>query len=124
MASDDDGRSVLTGSVPLEYRTTDRVVVLNLPGQPQCQFKLRLAASPAIPTGSGPGIWPTASRVPGEPARKPAPSRTTPLRSGIACSEWPGFRGAKSGPLESFMISTTDDRIIGPEGIAACPNFA
>jgi len=43
----DDGRGVLRGSVPLKYRTTDRVVVLNLPGQPQREFKLRLAASPS-----------------------------------------------------------------------------
>src|SRR5216684_4408095 len=41
-----DGRSVLRGSVTLDYRTTDRVVVLNLPGQAQYEFKLRLAANP------------------------------------------------------------------------------
>ena len=41
-----DGRSVLRGSVTLDYRTTERVVVLNLPGQAQCEFKLRLAANP------------------------------------------------------------------------------
>lgn len=61
LASDDDGRSVLTGSVPLEYRTTDRIVVLNLPGQPQCQFKLRLAASPTHSDQFGP--WHLADRV-------------------------------------------------------------
>src|SRR6202023_4270285 len=38
-----DSLSVLKGSVTLDYRTTDRVVVLNLPGQAQCEFKLRLA---------------------------------------------------------------------------------
>src|SRR6202051_1366338 len=43
---DGDGRSVLRGSVALEYRTTDRVVILDVPGQVQCQFKLRLAADP------------------------------------------------------------------------------
>ena len=32
LASDDDGRSVLRGSVALDFRTIDRVVVLNLPG--------------------------------------------------------------------------------------------
>ena len=31
----------------LDYRTTERTVVLNLPGQGQCQFKLRLPASPS-----------------------------------------------------------------------------
>ena len=35
------------GTVTLDYRTTDRVVVLNLPGQAQTQFKLRLPASPS-----------------------------------------------------------------------------
>ena len=47
LASDDHGRSVLRGSVTLDYRTTDRVVVLNLPGQPQRRFKLRLPANPS-----------------------------------------------------------------------------
>jgi hypothetical protein len=46
VAPDNDGRSILKGFVTLDYRTTERVVVLNLPGQAQRQFKLRLAASP------------------------------------------------------------------------------
>jgi hypothetical protein len=61
LAPDGDGRNVLRGSVPLEYRTTDRVVVLNLPGQAQCQFKLRLAASPSHSDEFGP--WHLADRV-------------------------------------------------------------
>jgi hypothetical protein len=61
LAPDGDGRSVLRGSVPLDYRTTDRVVVLNLPGQAQCQFKLRLAASPSHSDQFGP--WHLADRV-------------------------------------------------------------
>ena len=61
LVSDDDGRSVLRGSVVLDYRTTDRVVVLNLPGQAQCQFKLRLAASPSHSDQFGP--WHLADRV-------------------------------------------------------------
>jgi hypothetical protein len=61
LSSDQDGRSVLKGSVPLEYRTTDRVVVLNLPGQAQCQFKLRLAANPSHSEEFGP--WHLADRV-------------------------------------------------------------
>ena len=61
LASDDDGRSVIRGSVPLDYRTTDRVVVLNLPGQAQCQFQLRLAASPSHSDQFGP--WHLADRV-------------------------------------------------------------
>jgi hypothetical protein len=54
LASDDDGRSVLRGSVALDYRTTDRVVILNLPGQAQYQFKLRLAANPSHSDQFGP----------------------------------------------------------------------
>ena len=46
LAATSDGRSVLKGTVTLDYRTTDRVVVLNLPGQVQTQFRLRLPASP------------------------------------------------------------------------------
>ena len=56
-----DGRSVLRGSVTLDYRTTDRVVVLNLPGQAQCEFKLRLAANPSRSDQFGP--WHLADRV-------------------------------------------------------------
>jgi hypothetical protein len=71
LASDDDGHSVLRGSVALEFRTTDRVVILNLPGQAQHLFKLRLAASPTHSDQFGP--WHLADRVasPGmtEPAR-------------------------------------------------------
>ena len=47
LASTADGHSVLKGTVTLDYRTTARVVVLNLPGQGQCQFRLRLPASPS-----------------------------------------------------------------------------
>jgi hypothetical protein len=56
-----DGRSVLRGSVALKYRTTDRVVVLNLPGQPQREFKLRLTASPSHSDQFSP--WHLADRV-------------------------------------------------------------
>jgi hypothetical protein len=61
LALDRNGRSVLRGSVALEYRTTDRVVVLNLPGKAQCQFKLRLAANPSRSDEFGP--WHLADRV-------------------------------------------------------------
>jgi hypothetical protein len=60
-ASEDSGRSIITGSVPLEFRTTDRVVVLNLPGQPQRRFKLRLAANPSHTDEFGP--WHLADHV-------------------------------------------------------------
>jgi hypothetical protein len=56
-----DGRSVLRGSVTLDYRTTDRVVILNLPGQAQCEFRLRLAANPTPSTQFGP--WHLADRI-------------------------------------------------------------
>jgi len=57
----DDGRSVLRGSVALDFRTTDRVVILNLPGQAQYQFKLRLAANPSHSDQFGP--WHLVDRV-------------------------------------------------------------
>jgi hypothetical protein len=61
LASDDDGYRVLRGSVALAYRTTDRVVVLNLPDRAQCRFKLRLAANPSRSDQFGP--WHLADRV-------------------------------------------------------------
>src|SRR6266700_4086935 len=61
LASDADGRSILRGSVPLEFRTTERVVVLNLPGKARREFKLRLAASPSRSAQFGP--WHLADRV-------------------------------------------------------------
>jgi hypothetical protein len=69
LASTEDGRAVLRGSVPLDFRTTDRVVVLNLPGQPQRQFKLRLVASPSHSDQFGP--WHLADRVTPTSANEP-----------------------------------------------------
>jgi hypothetical protein len=57
----EDGRSVLRGVVTLDYRTTERVVVLNMPGRAQCEFKLRLAADPSRSDQFGP--WHIADRV-------------------------------------------------------------
>jgi len=54
LASTSDGRSVLKGTVTLDYRTTERMVVLNLPGQAQRQFRLRLPASPSHSDRFGP----------------------------------------------------------------------
>jgi hypothetical protein len=70
-ASTDDGRSILKGSVPLDFRTTDRVVVLNLPGQTQRLFKLRLAANPTSMQQFSP--WHLADQV-------ASASRTDPAR--------------------------------------------
>lgn len=61
LASVGDGRCVLRGSVALDYHTRDRVVVLNLPGHAQYQFKLRLAPSPSRSDEFGP--WHLADRV-------------------------------------------------------------
>jgi hypothetical protein len=61
LASGDDGRSVLKGSVVLDYRTTERFVILTLPGQAQYQFKLRLAANPSHSDQFGP--WHLADRT-------------------------------------------------------------
>lgn len=54
LASTSDGRSILRGTVTLDYRTTERVVVLNLPGQGQRQFRLRLPANPSHSLQFGP----------------------------------------------------------------------
>jgi hypothetical protein len=70
LASDDDGHSVLKGSVALDFRTTDRVVILNLPGQAQRLFKLRLAASPSHSDQFGP--WHLADGVAAPNAGEPA----------------------------------------------------
>ncbi len=59
--ADGDGRSVLKGSVALEHRSADRVLILDVPGQVQCQFKLRLAADPSHSDEFGP--WHLADRV-------------------------------------------------------------
>jgi hypothetical protein len=56
-----NGQSVLRGVVTLDYRTTERVVVLNLAGRAQCAFKLRLAADPSRTTQFGP--WHLADRI-------------------------------------------------------------
>jgi hypothetical protein len=60
-ADSEDGRSVLRGVVALDYRTTERVVVLNMPGRAQCEFKLRLAADPSRSAQFGP--WHIADHV-------------------------------------------------------------
>jgi hypothetical protein len=61
LAADENGLAVLRGSVPLDYRTSERVVILNLPGLASCEFKLRLPASPSPSQQFGP--WHLADRV-------------------------------------------------------------
>ena len=48
------GRAILKGTVPIEFRTPDRTLVLNMPGQPQRRFKIRLAANPSRSAEFGP----------------------------------------------------------------------
>ena len=54
LAATSDGRSILKGTVTLDYRTTDRVVVLNLPDGGRRQFRLRLPATPSHSDQFGP----------------------------------------------------------------------
>ena len=54
LASTDDGRSLLRGTVTLDHRTTERVIVLNLPDRAQSTFLLRLPASPSRSGQFGP----------------------------------------------------------------------
>jgi hypothetical protein len=54
LASTPDGRSILRGTVTLDYRTSERTMVLNLPGQGQSTFRLRLPASPSRSGQFGP----------------------------------------------------------------------
>ena len=54
LASTADGRIILRGTVTLDHRTTERVMVLNLPGHAQSTFRLRLPASPSHSTQFGP----------------------------------------------------------------------
>jgi hypothetical protein len=61
LAPDGSGLGIIRGFVPLDYRTSDRVVILNLPGQGSCEFKLRLAANPSHSDAFGP--WHLADRV-------------------------------------------------------------
>ena len=50
----EDGRAVLRGHVPLKFRTSERMVVLSLPGQAQRAFKLRLPPNPSPSDEFGP----------------------------------------------------------------------
>jgi hypothetical protein len=43
----DDGRATLKGSVPIEFRTAQRMLILSLPGQQPRLFKVRLAENPS-----------------------------------------------------------------------------
>jgi hypothetical protein len=47
-------RMVLRGSVPILFRTKERIIVLSLPGEPVRMFKLRLSEAPARHGNFGP----------------------------------------------------------------------
>lgn len=59
----EDGRAVLRGHVPLKFRTSERMVVLSLPGEAQRAFKLRLPPNPSPSDEFGP--WHMVDRVVG-----------------------------------------------------------
>lgn len=48
------GESILKGTVPLKFRTAQRVMIVHVPGQAPLTFKLRLAASPSHSAEFGP----------------------------------------------------------------------
>ncbi len=70
----EDGRTVLRGYVPLKFRTTERMVVLSLPGQAQRIFKLRLPPNPSPSDEFGP--WHMADRI--MPAGRAGTARGAP----------------------------------------------
>jgi hypothetical protein len=75
-----DGRAILKGTVPIEFRTTQRTLILNMPGQPQRLFKVRLAANPSRTTEFSP--WHTVDAIAstkGDPER-PMPDDNFAIR--------------------------------------------
>lgn len=56
-----DGRAVLRGQVPLKFRTSERMVVLSLPGHAQRAFRLRLPSNPSSSHDFGP--WHMTDRI-------------------------------------------------------------
>lgn len=57
----EDGRTVLRGQVALGFRTSERLMVLSLPGQVRRAFRLRLPADPSRSDAFGP--WHMTDRV-------------------------------------------------------------
>jgi hypothetical protein len=58
------GESILQGSVPLKFRTAQRVVILTLPGHPPLAFRLQLAAIPVHSKAFGPWHRADVARAP------------------------------------------------------------
>jgi hypothetical protein len=61
LSSEEDGRIVLRGLVSLDYRTRDRLLILRLPDHVECEFKVRLPATPSRSDQFGP--WHLADRL-------------------------------------------------------------
>jgi hypothetical protein len=73
-----DGRALLRGAVALNYRTADRVLVVNLPGQGTFEFRLRLPAEPHRSEQFGP--WHLADRIASPLAGDVAPQDAYTIR--------------------------------------------
>jgi len=70
----DGGAHVITGSASLDFKTSGRVLVVGLPGQPARLFRLRLSRDPE--TTAAPGPWRRADHLdtPAEAQPRPAPA--------------------------------------------------
>src|SRR4051812_30091450 len=84
---DEGDRPVIMGLAPLRARTTDRRIVLRLPGEPERIFRIDLPASP--PFGRPRTEWQPVAQVTESPAR--GGPRIRP-RSAIASTERSGSR--------------------------------
>jgi hypothetical protein len=73
-----DGRALLRGAVVLNYRTADRVLVVNLPGKGTFEFRLRLPAEPHRSEQFGP--WHLADRIASPLAGSVAPQDAYTIR--------------------------------------------
>jgi hypothetical protein len=73
-----DGHALLRGVAALNYRTADRVLVLNLPGKGTFEFRLRLAAEPRRTAQFGP--WHLADRIASPLAGPIAPQDSYAIR--------------------------------------------
>jgi len=73
-----DGRALLRGAVALNHRTTDRVLLVNLPGKGIFEFRLRLPAEPHRSEQFGP--WHLADRIASPTADAAAPQDAYTIR--------------------------------------------
>ncbi len=73
-----DGRSLLKGTVALDHRTADRMLVVKLPGRGIFEFRLRLPADPSHTRQFSP--WHLADRIAPTPAIASAPQDAFSIR--------------------------------------------